>query len=322
MKKIKSKLPILIVICFILIFSANSEIVTASVKQSLYLCYSSVIPSLLPFFIICDFLIALSSGISAPANLLAFGSGLITGFPTGVKNVCSLYQNGDLDKKSAISLLHCTANASPAYILAFIGGALIHNRNAGFVLLISQALCAVICAIIFGAFKKAPDKRGGTVKITEAFCSAVTESVLSCLYVCGYIIFFGIFADLLLSSEFMTVFPRDLQALIVGMVEISRGLSIIDFEGEFAIVFAAVILAFSGVSVIMQCISCTVKVGLPYSAILVGKCTYIILMPIISYGIFKYFKSIPFLLFVVFIWFISMLVYIFFDKSKKALYNK
>ena len=242
MKKFKITTTIVLTTISVLIFSLNAQTVSESVKNSLAICYNSVIPSLLPFFILCEFLMQLCLGITLSANLLAFGGGLITGFPTGIKNVCTLYQNGSLTNSQATSLLHCCANASPAYIVAFIGGHIIKDRSIGMILLISQVLTAIVCGLFFGAFKKSAKTKPHAIILTTAACNAVCESVLSCLYVCGYIIFFGIFADILLSTEIISSLPWQSKSVIIGCIEITRGVKLIEFSDPKAIIFFTISL--------------------------------------------------------------------------------
>ena len=135
MRKIKPIITISSAVILIAVFSLRSDIVIESVMYSLRLCYGSVIPSLFPFFILCEFLMSATAGAGSNHCTAAFATGLITGFPTGVRNVCKLYSDGNIDKKSACALLHCTANASPAYIVAFIGVCIIGSKTAGIILL-------------------------------------------------------------------------------------------------------------------------------------------------------------------------------------------
>ncbi len=322
MKKFKLILFILSSVLSVLIFTANPQIVASSVKNSLTLCFNSVIPSLFPFFIVCDFFVKLITCTSVPPNVLAFVSGLITGFPTGVKNVCTLYENGSINKSTAVSLLHCTVNASPAYIVTFIGVCILKNKSIGIILLISQCISSLVCALFFHCFKKSKNRRGKVINITETACFAVTESTLSCLYVCGYITFFGIFADILSSSDLLDGLNTQIKAIIIGLIEISRGMSMIDFSKENSVIIAGIILAFSGISVIMQCVNCCIKVKLPARAILTGKLAYMILMPEIAYTLTKLKLNITMLFFVFFILTSAVLIYYIFDKQKKKIYNK
>ena len=334
MKRIKLITLTILTAATVAIFSTMSKTVVSSVKYSLGLCYSSVIPSLFPFFILCEFFMQVAGGITKRVTLTTFFSGLITGFPTGVNNVCKLYQAGSIDKSTAVSLLHCTANASPAYIVTFIGACIIKNRAAGFALLAAQTAAAFACAVFFRCFNKNEVKCGGVINITEAASRAVTNSVTNCLYVCGYITFFGIFADILKKWLFFIPANR-LKAVMIGAIEITRGMELIDFNDKDAIVTAAVILAFSGISVIMQCVNCAVKVGLPAKPIVTGKLIYAAIMPGIAYIIHKLmpaangtqpqnpYESITAAVTVlVFLLFCIIAVYNIFDKSRGRLYNK
>lgn len=344
MKKFKNILTILIMALLILIFSLNSKTVIASVKYSLELCYSSVIPSLFPFFILCEFLMSTVSQIGTNYSAVAFITGLVTGFPTGVRNVCQLYSDGCINKKSAVSLLHCTANASPAYIVAFIGVCIIRSRTAGLILLVSQVICAFACAVFFRCFKKSHAKttRVSVVSMTETACKSITNSVISCLFVCGYIIFFGIIADLIIDFNIHTAIGKAMffipekqaSAIVVGFIELTRGICMLDFNDPDSIIAAAVITAFSGISVIMQCMSCVIKSKLPVRPLITGKLIYTLLMPIIAKclseiitvkpGVYQTGRMpvISFVLFVIFLAACIIFIYNIFDKSKYRLYNK
>lgn len=333
MKKFKYITLTILTALAIAVFSAMSDTVISSVKYSLKLCYASVIPSLFPFFILCEFLMQVAGGISKRATYTAFISGLITGFPTGVNNVCKLYEAGSIDKKTATALLHCTANASPAYIVTFIGACIIKSRSAGFALLAAQTVSSFACAVFFRCFNKSETKSGGVVNITESASHAVTNSVTNCLYVCGYIIFFGIFADIL--TKWLCFIPSlRLKAIIIGVLEITRGMELIDFKDSEAIVTASVILAFSGISVIMQCINCAVKAKLPAKPIVVGKLAYVSIMPGIAYILYRFIPSsaaqtpkthgniTAVITVLIFLIFCIAAIYNIFDKSRTKLYNE
>ena len=344
MKKIKPILTISAAIFLIAVFSVCSKTVISSVMYSLKLCYLSVIPSLFPFFILCEFLMGSIAGIGTNLSVTAFATGLVTGFPTGVRNVCKLYTDGNIDRKTATALLHCTANASPAYIVAFIGICIIKSRTAGILLLASQILCAFACALFFGCFKRQACRPShiSVLNITEIACESIANSVISCLYVCGYIIFFGIIADIAISaglpqlaSHILFFLPESQAgALSIGLIEITRGIYMLDFNDSNAIVIAAIIVAFSGISVIMQCIACLVKAGLPRRPLIVGKLIYTILMPIIAKCLsetvsIKYETSdrsnmpiITFILFVIFLITCIIFIYNIFDKSRGRMYNR
>lgn len=345
MKRIKSKIIIAISIMLVLLFLLFSKTVISSVKYSMRLCYTSVIPSLFPFFILCEFLMCAVGNVSKNPGKAAYFTSLLTGFPTGVKNVCKLYEDGYIDKKNAVAVLYCSANASPAYVITFIGMCIIKSKTAGIILLSSQIVASFVCAVFFGVFKnrqRSRKIRTGVINITDTACISISNSVISCLYVCGYIIFFGIFADIIDTTGIPDYISRLVQFLpawlvrgvILGAVEISRGVSALDFNHDSAIVISAAILGFSGVSVIMQCMNCAIQCGLPKKPIIYGKLIYMFFMPAITYCICKIMPYrmetavqnenpfIPFALFLIFVLFCIIFIYNIFDKSNCGLYNE
>ena len=341
MKRIKITIITSTIILLTLIFSLNSEVVTSSIKFSIKLCYNSVIPSLFPFFILCEFLMLTIGGAFTNTTLMAFSTSLITGFPTGIKNVCSLYENRDIDKTTAVSLLHCTANASPAYIVSFIGGCILKDRTSGLILLISQFFCALSCSVFFGCFKIRNQKRrvSGVINVTDADCKSISDSVISCIYVCGYITFFGLIADIFIDIGIPDIIARLLfflpsnavKSVSIGFIEITRGLMMTESDN---IVIAAIITSFSGISVIMQCINCTIKSRLPSVPVISGKIAYTLVMPVMAVFLEKlipkshaphettYSPFVSFVIFILFISFCIILIYNIFDKSSKRIYNK
>ncbi len=334
-------LIIIMISLLVILFSVYSKDVTSSIKCSMIMCYNSVIPSLFPFFILCEFLMGTAIGIFKNTAQAAFFSSLLTGFPSGIKNVCILYQNGNIDKRTAVSLLHCTANASPAYITAFIGGCIMQSKSAGYILLLSQTVCAFACAIFFGCFKKKQklNNKTGVISITEVACNSISNSVCSCLFVCGYIIFFGIIADIMIKlkipetvANILFFLPKEtVKSLSIGVIEITRAINMLDNKTDITCI--SIMLGFSGLSVIMQCISCAIKVGLKPTPIVTGKLIYTLLMPIISTCFIKLLppKSsgavlhtpiISFIMFILFLGFCIIFIYNIFDKSAKKIYNK
>ena len=320
-----------------------TDTVSQSVTKSLKLCYSSVIPALFPFFAVCEIITAVISSVGKNIPIATFATGLISGYPTGVKNVCMLYTDKAIDKKTACALLHCTANASPAYVVAFIGICILKNKIAGIILLAAQTTAAVACAVFYGCFSKRIKHTANihTISLTEILCSGVANSVIGCLYVCGYIIFFGIIADIIIktgvinAADHIFFFMQKTQAhaLLAGFFEITRGMVMLDIGEKGAMLTAAVMLAFSGISVIMQCASAAIDAKLPIAPLIEGKIAYILIMPITVTCFSKLFDVhstqtapdsalLAILIFLIFILCCIFSIYYIFDKHKNKRYNK
>lgn len=338
MKNCKKYFLIIACAVCLLIFSINSKVVIGSIKYSLSLCYSSVIPALFPFFVLSEFLVSLLACTRLNPTVYLFICGLLTGFPNGTKAVCKSYQNGVIEQKTAVKLLYCTANASPAYIVSFIGLCILKSKTIGFIILLAQIITSVLCAVSFKIFKNKKSCNINTISITETACNSITGSVSGCLNVCGYIIFSGVLADIAIAhhipeiiSKILFFVPQNyIRAIFVGLIEITRGVALLDNKNSFSIIIISIIVGFSGLSVILQCISCVVKCRLPSKPIIIGKILYSVLMPAITFCLLKvipitYSKSynvLSSLIMTIFIIFLAIFLYIFFDKSYKRLYNK
>lgn len=338
MNKKRNYFTIVLAAAAILLFTIYNNVVAQSVKTSLKLCYGSVIPSLFPFFVLAEFLTSVFLATSINPTAFAFISGLISGFPTGTKNVCTLYKSNKITKQSAEALLVCTANASPAYIVAFLGTYLIKSRRIGYIILISQLISALVIALSFKSFKKTKHSNISLISIWEIATKSISGSVAGCLNVCGYIIFMGIIADIAVElkipafiSQFLPFLPADcVKACVIGLIEISRGITALDFSNYASIICAAFIVGFSGISVIMQCVVCTYEVGLNKWQIIKGKLIYSVIMPCLTSIIIRL-VPISFekpkivlssMIFAVFIVFLGIFIYIGFDKAYKKLYNR
>ncbi len=338
MKNSKKYTLIIASIITLLIFSINSKIVVNSIKYSLTLCYDSVIPALFPFFVLSEFFVSLLACTRLNPTVYLFICGLLTGFPNGTKAVCKLYQNNTIERKTAVKLLYCTANASPAYIVSFIGLCVLKSRTIGIIVFLAQIITSVLCAISFKTFTNKKTYNINTISVTETACNSITGSVSGCLNVCGYIIFSGVLADIAIAynipeivSKILFFLPsKYLNIIIVGFIEITRGISLLGDKNISSIILISIIVGFSGLSVILQCISCAVKNGLPYKPIILGKIIYSVLMPIITFCLLKIIpiryqqphNPLSSLILIIFIVFLAIFLYIFFDKSYKRLYNK
>ena len=105
MKKYRNFILLIILAALLIVFILFSGTVVQSVKNSLLMCYNSIIPALFPFFILCGFLVRIISNMKVPVPILAFASSQVSGFPSGTKSVCELYGNKALDKKTASKML-------------------------------------------------------------------------------------------------------------------------------------------------------------------------------------------------------------------------
>jgi hypothetical protein len=258
---------------------------------------------------------------------VAYVNGLFSGFPSGINNVSILYSEGKLDRKTTNSLLLCCANASPAYLITFIGSSLLSDRKAGISLFIAQTAVSFIVAVIFGVFDCKEKTKTKPIAFVPTVCTAVSGAVINTINVCGYIIFFGTLANVLTECKIISAISKILpfnqseaEAVITGFIEITQGL-----RKSKNFVTVGMLVGFSGISVILQCTSPALKAGLDAKNIVIGKLIYTALIPSIAYTVYKLICTngiVYALLLLTFFIIVAVGIHFIFDKSVNRLYNK
>lgn len=162
--KIKSifKLFIFVITLFLLLFLSKENFNT--VKKSVNIFFSNVVPSLLPFILFTEIILKtdiiflltkifgnLISKIfkvnknSASSVIIGF----LCGFPMGSKSVNTLYENKKINKSDANILLTFVNNCNPAFLISTIGIGIFNDIKIGFILLISHVLSSIIIGLIY-----------------------------------------------------------------------------------------------------------------------------------------------------------------------------
>lgn len=196
--------------CLILLV-AHSDVAIIYMKQGLGLCAQTVIPSLFPFMVLSELLVASGGGMllgtlcEAPLRRLfgisgngacALLMGLICGFPVGAKTAVSLCKHGQIDDLE-LSRLLCFCNIpSSAFLINAVGVSLFGNRLFGIMLygicLLSSLLIARLLHLLRPLSPRS-DRSADTVSATgvSTFTHAVTSAAIAMLYVCAYVVFFS-----------------------------------------------------------------------------------------------------------------------------------
>lgn len=281
----------LIVIFAVFIFagvvSAPSRCMTGAL-EGLSLCAKVIIPSLFPFFVCAKLFVM--SGIAqrlgrwmsvfmrpvfnVPGSAgFAFIMGILSGYPVGAQCGVDLYRQGLCTKTEAQRIICFCNNSGPLFVIGAVGAGMLYSHTAGITLYIIHVLSAITVGIIFRWYKKSESvsftnathkKEVQQTGFGEAVSSAISQSVELILYVCGFIVFFSVFVSLLEHVGIMRFLQNFLyrfgisknvsSALATGFFEVSKGamrlcaLPIGSFRG----VLVSMVVAWSGVSVILQ----------------------------------------------------------------------
>lgn len=207
----KRHLSFLLLLSCLLALLIFSPQVADAVRHALDLCYQTIIPTLFPFMILSELLIAAQAEKERPhpkldrlcqaclgvpfISLRAFLLGALCGFPIGVKHTADLFRSGRLTAAEAEQTLTFVNNTGPAFIIAGMGS-LLGNRRIGLALYILQLLCALASGMLLARI--APPGEGNTRYCAETgavgfhIASAIRRSIGNVLAVCGMIVAFSI----------------------------------------------------------------------------------------------------------------------------------
>ena len=249
----------------IIIICAFPNLTISGASDGINTCLYTVLPSLFPFFVVSKMLI-FSGGAAFFGRFLhpvmkilfnvsgngaaSFVLGTVSGYPIGAASVCETYKRGEISKNEAQNLLGFCNNSGPCFLIGAIGEAMLGSRNLGFALYIIHILASISVGFLLGRSIK-PSKalsKPAQKRKTDIFTSAVEESVISILNVCGYIVFFSVVIKFINSVCKST--------LVSGFFEMTTAAKNLAADGSISIDAKIVIISFlcgwAGLSVNMQ----------------------------------------------------------------------
>lgn len=262
----------------VLILDTKTALLGAS--EGVWLCLHTVIPSLLPFFVLSILLTSALSGASIPMlrplgrlcgvprgaeSLLLIG--MLGGYPAGAQSVAQCYREGQLSQQDAQRMLPFCNLAGPAFLFGIVGQNFRHSY-VPWGLWGIHILSALLAAIITrnDRTNSAALRSAQTLSLSQA----LQKSLRILATVCGWIVLFRILISFL-QRWFLWYLPASSQVAISGLLELSNGcceLSRIDSEG-LRFVIATGLLSFGGICVTMQ--TASVTAGLKLKPYICGK---------------------------------------------------
>ena len=318
-KKVISLIVFFTILFLILIFS---DTVHSSVKLSIDVLFSSLIPSLLPFLILSEFAVN-TDILNITANLfesivtkvfktsknssIAIIIGYLCGFPSGSKTVNTLYENKLITKNEACILLSFVNNNNPAFIISAIGISVFGSIRVGMLLLISHFFASLLIGIVYSRyylshniiheFKQISNKNNKDTKILENL--SIIETIRNCILnalktlatIFGFVMIFNLLFDLLNLLFKKLNFSSNFIYVISAIIEITRGshnLIKLSYNMNTIICLESFLLGFSGICIILQIYSTIAKNHFSFIKLIKCKLIHGILSAIITYYLLKY----------------------------------
>ena len=236
-------------LCFVLFFlllMLYPQTTVSGASTGLLLWFHSIIPSLLPFMILSNLLVALN-GISLFTKLLhpftshLFGiseqgsyallTGFVCGYPMGAKTCADLLSKKQISREEAQYLLCFANNPGPSFLSGYILQNVLKNHFAAPPFFLSVYGAPLIFAAILHLFgKRRTKKEGGTPPFSPFLSSegldfgmvdrAIMNGFETVTRLGGYIILFSILSAFLMTPEWISL---PIKALLLSVAEITTG---------------------------------------------------------------------------------------------------
>ena len=273
-------------LCLAVIMIFFNSNIKSGVLLGLYYSFTTIIPTLFPFFILSDIWSSLftvkNDGVFAKTFERLFGinsfgisslvSGLVCGFPIGVKVALELYQAKKISKDEFERLSGFANNPSAAFIISGVGAGIIGDVKYGILLYISIILSSIVTGVVFR--KKASSSTNPIVISRQTFnlVNSIKNAAMNSISVTSFIIFFfGI------TSILQSVITNPLLLCIISSFLEVSGATKMAFACRsvnltFRIILIAFSLGFSGISVHMQAMMFFEQNRLPKKYLLMKLC--------------------------------------------------
>ena len=277
----KKALPLFLILLTGLLLLCRPETASEAVRDGLRLCAGTVIPSLFPFFVVVSLLLKLGlagclQGVFASLMRPLFRmrgicalpllTGLLGGYPTGVKTAAELYHEGQLTRQEAELLLGFCDNCGPAFLMGYVGAGILGDTKSGLWLYGIHAVSALLAGVLFCRLDR---ERGPgllrdrlpvqAVTFPQALTESVSGALSSMLQICGFVVLFRVLAALL---------PEGTPGL--GALEMVTGIAGLT-PGRAGFLGAAAMVGWGGLSVHCQAMAVAAPEGLSFRRHWAGK---------------------------------------------------
>ena len=219
----------------------------------------------------------------------------------GAKIIGDLGENGLIDETDATKMSAFCSTSGPLFIVGSVGVGMFGSAAAGKLLFIVHAISALITGLIFRFFgrtkitttltnKNAPKSCRPQVSPAKtraangnALYDCVYSSVISIATVGGFICVFYVVADIFQNLDLLRPIWKTLffvtkseplsRAFSYGLIECTRGCKMLALCGlsTYSLAFASSLIAFGGVSVLVQSVCFLKKANVKIPVFLLAK---------------------------------------------------
>ena len=275
----KSKLYLIgILFLFSFMIRHPLEAVSAS-KEGMKLWLGTLLPTLVPFFILSDMLtrqIHIPSSLSGFSKIIekCFGLsiygflclifGLLCGLPVGIRSASQLYACQKISRREAHYLMTFSSQPGPVFLTSYLGHTCLKQQIPILVIYKILFTSNIVCMLFFrflvyrGKTLSEPDCIRCSKKETSSSSpgAIIDVSIMNAFEtitrIGGYILIFSLLHSCIL---YYWPFSRNTAILLSGMLELTSGLHLLSLESyEFAVQFqnSMLLVSFGGFCVLAQ----------------------------------------------------------------------
>ena len=232
----------------------------------------------------------------------------LAGYPIGAKVVTGLRNSHSCSKSEGERLLSFSNNSGPLFIIGTVGITLFKNTSIGILLLLTHILAAITVGFVLSFFDRShsdsislsddnnisygiseSSQNYGISSIGDILKNSIINATKNTLVIGGFIVLFAVIIAILDTShiikaisyifypifKLINVDTSYIRGIIIGLVELTNGLSIISAipakNITINIIICSFLLGFGGMSILLQVMSIISKSGLSIKPYIYGK---------------------------------------------------
>ena len=276
----KTKIKYFFSLVFLILIFTFQKTNFISIQTTINLFFKSVMPSLFLFILFTNVILAID--IKKPLKKIFKSNyilvyialiGFFCGYPMGTKAASKYYDEKAINIKNIKYLMSFANNANPIYIISTIGIATLENFKLGLILALSHYLSSLTICTCYLFYKDIIHEKSTNLKskdnisdkkLHKSLFEILNDSIKATYHtlsqILAYIIIFNVISQEITIVLKMINIPQNIIYIIQGLLESTKGISIIalNYNASQTITISIIsfILGFSGLSIIFQIYSC------------------------------------------------------------------
>jgi len=300
--------------CFLFLLLRNASVAMDGVRQGLSLCAEVLLPSLFPFLVLSELLIAMGAGrllgrfLARPVAFF-FGVssdaaapillGALCGQPVATATAVTAYDRGELSRAELERISLFANNPSSGFLVGAVGEAFFGSDTVGSVLfvitLLSGAAIGMLLRIFGGSLAtpnaKKPPNGGQNDLGATLFTDSVRRALFTFLQIAAFLLFFSCISRCVAAYCEAWATPSAVRVALFGLLEMTTGISaaVTTFPPVTAFRFCAFFSSFAGLSVCLQIFSIAQGRGIRFAPYLTAKLAQGTIALLLAEGYLRFF---------------------------------